>query len=151
VGWVAAPPALNAELRKVHQFVTFSTSTAAQHAFAEVLEADTGQLASLAAFYQKKRDSFRALLAPSRFRLLPVAGAYFQLADYSALSDEPDSAFARRLVAEVGVAAIPISGFYEQAPADQRLIRLCFAKSDATLEEAAARLNSLSAPLSHGV
>jgi methionine aminotransferase len=151
VGWVVAPTALSEELRKVHQFVTFSTSTAAQHAFAEVLESDKGQLAALAGFYQRKRDSFRALLAPSRFRLLPVAGTYFQLADYSALSDEPDLEFARRLVAQAGVAAIPISGFYEQPPAGQRLIRLCFAKSDATLEEAAARLNSLPATLSHRV
>jgi methionine aminotransferase len=145
VGWVAAPKALSEELRKVHQFVTFCTSTAAQHAFAEVLDADSGQLASLAGFYQAKRDAFRALLSQSRFRLLPVAGAYFQLADYSALSQEQDVVFARRLVAEVGVATIPISGFYEQPLPGQRLIRLCFAKSDATLEEAAARLNSLSA------
>jgi methionine aminotransferase len=151
VGWVAAPAPLSIELRKVHQFVTFSTSTAAQHAFAEVLEADSGQLDSLAGFYQRKRDAFRSLLSASRFRLLPVAGAYFQLADYSALSHETDLAFARRLVAQVGVAAIPISGFYEQPPAGQRLIRLCFAKSDATLEEAATRLNSLSPPLSHPV
>jgi methionine aminotransferase len=143
---VAAPPALSDELRKVHQFVTFSTSTAAQHAFAEVLEADTGQLTALAGFYQQKRDAFRSLLVSSQFRLLPVAGTYFQLADYSALSDETDVAFARRLVAEVGVAAIPISGFYQQPPLEQRLIRLCFAKSDATLEEAAARLNSLQRP-----
>ncbi|HWA78620.1 MAG TPA: methionine aminotransferase [Polyangiaceae bacterium] len=150
VGWVAAPPALSVELRKVHQFVTFSTSTAAQHAFAEVLEADRGQLAALAGFYQRKRDAFRALLAASHLRLLPVAGTYFQLADYSALSNEPDVAFARRLVAEVGVAAIPISVFYAEPPPDQRLIRLCFAKSDATLEEAAARLNSLRAPAPQG-
>jgi methionine aminotransferase len=145
VGWVAAPPELSAELRKVHQFVTFSTSTAAQHAFAEVLEADGGKLAALSGFYQRKRDAFRKLLAASSFRLLPVAGTYFQLADYSALSAEADVAFARRLVAEVGVAAIPISVFYAQPPPEQRLIRLCFAKSDATLQEAAARLNSLSA------
>jgi methionine aminotransferase len=142
VGWVAAPPALSAELRKVHQFVTFSTSTAAQHAFADVL-AEHGQLLhELPRFYQEKRDRFRRLLAPSRFRLLPVAGTYFQLADYSALSDEPDLAFARRLTTEAGVAVIPISPFYSRAP-EQRIVRFCFAKNDATLEHAAARLCEL--------
>jgi methionine aminotransferase len=142
VGWVAAPPALSAELRKVHQFVTFSTSTAAQHAFADVLAEQSGLLHELPRFYQDKRDRFRRLLAASRFRLLPVAGTYFQLADYSALSDEPDLPFAQRLATEAGVAVIPISPFYHRAPG-QRLIRLCFAKNDATLEHAAARLCEL--------
>jgi methionine aminotransferase len=143
VGWVTAPAELSSELRKVHQFVTFSTSTAAQHALADVLEADRGHLAGLAAFYQQKRDRFRALLAGTRLRLLPVAGAYFQLADYSALSQESDVAFARRLVAEIGVAAIPVSVFSERAPPNQRLLRFCFAKNDATLARAAERLAKL--------
>jgi methionine aminotransferase len=142
VGWVAAPAALTAELRKVHQFVTFSTSTAAQHAFADVLEGHAGLLVDLPLFYQAKRDRFRNLLAPSLFRLLPVAGTYFQLADYSALSDEPDLAFARRLTTEAGVAVIPVSPFYS-APPDQRIIRFCFAKNDATLDHAATRLCEL--------
>ncbi len=145
VGWVAAPVALTAELRKVHQFVTFSTSTAAQHAFADVLAGHAGLLAELPSFYQEKRDRFRRLLAPSLFRLLPVAGTYFQLADYSALSDEPDLAFARRLTTEAGVAAIPVSPFYS-APPEQRIIRICFAKNDATLDHAATRLCKLRAP-----
>jgi methionine transaminase len=144
VGWVAAPAQLTAELRKVHQFVTFSTSTAAQHAFADLLEEHSSFLEELPHFYQGKRDRFRALLAGSRFRLLPVAGTYFQLADYSELSDEPDLAFARRLAVEAGVAVIPVSPFYENMP-DQRIIRFCFAKNDATLEHAAARLCELEA------
>jgi methionine transaminase len=142
VGWVAAPPALSAELRKVHQFVTFSTSTAAQHAFADVLAEHAELLQELPRFYQAKRDRFRRLLAASRFRLLPVAGTYFQLADYSELSDESDLVFTRRLTTEAGVAAIPVSPFYSRPPA-QRIIRFCFAKNDATLEHAAARLCEL--------
>lgn len=142
VGWVAAPPALSAELRKVHQFVTFSTSTAAQHAFADVLEQRSDLLTELPRFYQEKRDRFRRLLAPSRFEMLPVAGTYFQLADYSALSDEPDLAFARRLAMEAGVAVIPISPFYS-APPEKRVVRFCFAKNDTTLEQAASRLCEL--------
>jgi methionine aminotransferase len=145
VGWVAAPPSLTAELRKVHQFVTFSTSNAAQHAFADVLTEQAGLLQELPRFYQNKRDRFRRLLAPSRFRLLPVAGTYFQLADYSALSDEPDLAFARRLTTEAGVAVIPVSPFYSQPP-QQRIIRFCFAKNDATLDHAATRLCELQPP-----
>lgn len=139
VGWVAAPKALSAELRKVHQFVTFSTSTAAQHAFADVLEADAGHLASLPAFYGAKRDRFRELLRGSGFQCLPVRGAYFQLADYSALSREDDRAFTRRLALEAGVVAIPVSVFYE-VPPQRHLVRFCFAKSDVMLEEAAERL-----------
>ncbi len=142
VGWVAAPAALSLELRKVHQFVTFSTSTAAQHAFADLLERHSQLLRDLPRFYQEKRDRFRRLLGPSRFRLLPVAGTYFQMADYSELSDEPDLAFARRLTIEAGVAVIPVSAFY-QAPPQQRIIRFCFAKNDATLDHAATRLCEL--------
>ncbi|HVZ34611.1 MAG TPA: methionine aminotransferase [Polyangiaceae bacterium] len=144
VGWVAAPAPLTLELRKVHQFVTFSTSTAAQHAFADLLEQEADFLRELPAFYQAKRDRFRRLLAPSPFQLLPVAGTYFQLADYSALSAEPDLEFARRLTVEAGVAVIPVSPFCQDAPA-RRIVRFCFAKNDATLEHAAARLCELSA------
>jgi methionine transaminase len=142
VGWVAAPSALTAELRKVHQFVTFSTSTAAQHAFADLLAEHADALYELPRFYQEKRDRFRRLMASSRFQLLPVAGTYFQLADYSELSDEPDLVFARRLTTEAGVATIPVSPFYETPPS-RRIIRFCFAKNDATLDHAAARLNEL--------
>jgi methionine aminotransferase len=143
VGWVAAPPALSAELRKVHQFVTFSTSTAAQHAFADLLEHHPQLLTELPGFYQAKRDHFRDLMRSSRFKLMPVASTYFQLADYSALSEEDDLSFARRMAIEVGVAVIPLSPFC-QRPQARRLIRFCFAKNDVTLEHAAARLCELS-------
>ncbi|GMV30599.1 MAG: aminotransferase [Rhodanobacteraceae bacterium] len=139
VGYCIAPRALSAEFRKVHQYLTFCTFGPAQWAFAEVLANDPQHYLDLPAFYQQKRDRFRALLAPSRFRLLPVGGAYFQLVDYSAISDMDDRGFCEWLVREAGVAAIPVSAFYETAP-DARIIRFCFAKSDATLEAAAARL-----------
>jgi methionine aminotransferase len=143
VGYCVAPRALSAEFRKVHQYLTFCTFTPAQVAFAEILEKDPQHYLDLPAFYQKKRDRFRGLLAGSRFRPLPVGGAYFQVVDYSALDGRDDLAFCEWLVKEGGVAAIPISAFYESPPADQRLIRFCFAKSDATLEQAAERLRAL--------
>ena len=139
VGYCIAPPGLSVEFRKVHQYLTFWTFGPAQWAFAEVLASDPQHYLDLPSFYQQKRDRFRALLAPSRFRLLPVGGAYFQLVDYSAISDMDDLGFCEWLVREAGVAAIPVSAFYESAP-DARIIRFCFAKSDATLEAAAARL-----------
>lgn len=142
VGTAVAPKALSAEFRKVHQFLTFCTFHAAQAAFAHMLEFHPEHHEGLPAFYQAKRDRFRSLLEGSRFRLLPVAGAYFQLADYSAISTEGDRAFCERLCREAGVAAIPLSPFCEQA-LEARLVRFCFAKSDATLEAAAARLRGL--------
>jgi methionine aminotransferase len=126
----------------VHQFVTFATSTAAQHALADVLTSDPAHLSTLGAFYQKKRDRFRSLIGDLPFELLPVAGAYFQLVDYSALSSEDDVTFARRLTTELGVAAIPLSPFYAEPPA-ARLVRFCFCKKDETLDEAARRLRRL--------
>jgi methionine aminotransferase len=142
IGWVAAPAALSNELRRVHQFVTFSSSNAAQHAFADLLEHQPSLLAELPLFYQSKRDQFRRLMASSRFRLLPVAGTYFQLADYSELSEDDDLTFTQRLAVEAGVVAIPISVFYARPPA-QKIVRFCFAKNDITLEHAAARLCEL--------
>jgi methionine aminotransferase len=142
VGYCIAPRALSAEFRKVHQYLTFCTFGPAQWAFAEVLEKDPQHYLDLPAFYQAKRDRFRELLAPSRLRLLPVGGAYFQLVDYSAISDKDDLNFCEWLVREAGVAAIPVSAFYETPPA-ARLIRFFFAKNDATLEAAAARLAAL--------
>ena len=143
VGYCIAPRALSAEFRKVHQYLTFCTFTPAQWAFAEILESDPQHYLDLPAFYQAKRDHFRALLAGSKFQLRMVAGAYFQVADYSALSDHDDLAFCEWLARVGGVAAIPLSAFYESPPAGQRLIRLCFAKSAATLEQAAERLRAL--------
>ncbi|HEX6832571.1 MAG TPA: pyridoxal phosphate-dependent aminotransferase [Rudaea sp.] len=142
VGYCIAPSALSAEFRKVHQYLTFSTFTPAQWAFADVLEHDPQHYLDLPAFYQTKRDRFRALIEGSRFQLRPVDGAYFQLVDYSAISASDDLNFCEWLVREAGVAAIPVSAFYENPP-DARLIRFCFAKNDETLEAAAERLRKL--------
>ena len=139
VGYAIAPPALSAEFRKVHQYLTFCTFHPAQVAFAEFMASTPEHYRELPAFYQAKRDRFRALLAPSRFKLLDVPGGYFQLVDYSAIRDEDDVAFSRWLVEQGGVAAIPLTPFYETAPGT-RLLRLCFAKSDATMEAGAERL-----------
>lgn len=139
VGYCIAPPTLTNEFRKVHQFLTFCTFHAAQWALADILVADPQHYLDLPLFYQAKRDQFALALASSRFQLLPVEGAYFQLADYSAISDEDDFAFCKRLVAEHGVAAIPVSAFYESPP-DQKLVRFCFAKTTATMDAAAERL-----------
>ncbi|NBC22514.1 MAG: aminotransferase class I/II-fold pyridoxal phosphate-dependent enzyme [Gammaproteobacteria bacterium] len=136
VGYAVAPPALTGEFRKVHQFVTFSTSTPMQWALADMLREHPEHHRELSAFYQARRDRFRGMLAPSRFELLPCAGTYFQLADYGALSDEPDTAFARRLTTEHGVAVIPVSVFYDSPP-EARLVRFCFAKEEETLARAA--------------
>jgi methionine transaminase len=143
VGYCIAPRALSAEFRKVHQYLTFCTFTPAQWALAEVIEGDPQHYLGLPAFYQAKRDHFRNLLEGSKLRLLPVGGAYFQVADYSAMSGADDLAFCEWLIREGGVAAIPISAFYESPPAGQRLVRFCFAKSDETLQAAAARLKVL--------
>ena len=142
VGYAVAPVALSAEFRKVHQYLTFCTFHPAQVAFAEFLASHPEHYLELAGFYQVKRDRFRALLAPSRFKLLDVAGGYFQLVDYSAIRDEDDLAFSKWLVQTGGVAAIPLTPFYETAPGT-RLLRLCFAKSDATMDAAAERLCKL--------
>ena len=139
VGYCVAPKQLTAEFRKVHQYLTFCTFHPAQCAFADVMEHDPAHVRALPGFYQSKRDRFRELLAPSRFKLPEVHGAYFQLADYSAIRDIDDLNFCEWMVREAGVAAIPVSAFYETAP-DARLVRFCFAKSDATLGAAAERL-----------
>ncbi len=143
VGYCVAPAALTAELRKVHQYNTFCTFTPAQEAIADMLETHPQHHFELPAFYQPLRDRFRELLAGSRLKLLPVGGSYFQLADYTAISEENDMDFCRRLVTDHGIAAVPLSPFYESPPANQRLIRLCFAKSEDTLAAAAERLVGL--------
>ncbi|WP_266158504.1 pyridoxal phosphate-dependent aminotransferase [Dyella silvatica] len=142
LGYAVAPKALSAEFRKVHQYLTFCTFHPAQQAFAEFMASSPEHYLELPAFYQAKRDRFRALIKPSRLSLIDVPGGYFQLVDYSAIRDEPDTAFCEWLVTQGGVAAIPLTPFCEQAP-DTRLLRLCFAKSDATMEAAAERLCKL--------
>lgn len=142
VGYAVAPAALTTEFRKVHQYLTFCTFHPAQAAFAEFMASNPEHYLELSAFYQQKRDRFRALLAPSRLKLLDVPGGYFQLVDYSTIRDEDDLSFSRWLVEHGGVAGIPLTPFYDSAPGS-RLLRLCFAKSDATMEAAAERLCQL--------
>ncbi len=141
VGYCAAPAALTAEFRKVHQFNVFTVNTPMQHGLASYLS-DPAPWLGLPAFYQLKRDLFRTGLAGSRFRLLPAEGTYFQLADYGAISDRSEFEFAKWLTAEVGVAAIPLSAFY-QRPVENRIVRFCFAKTDDTLQRALERLATL--------
>jgi methionine aminotransferase len=138
IGYCLAPAALSAEFRKIHQFLTFASCTPIQHAMAAFLPRRE-VWPQLGVFYQRKRDLFRSLLQGSRFRILPCRGTYFQLLDYSAISEECDLAFAERLTREHGVAAIPTSVFYHQGE-DHRVLRFCFAKRDETLRQAAERL-----------
>ncbi|MEP7281085.1 MAG: pyridoxal phosphate-dependent aminotransferase [Rubrivivax sp.] len=141
VGTVMAPAPLTAEFRKVHQFNVFTVNTPMQHALARYL-ADPAPYRDLPAFYQRKRDLFRAGLAAGRLTLLPCEGTYFQTVDYRAVSALGEADFCAWLTREVGVAAIPISAFYDDAR-EQGLARLCFAKADATLERALERLARL--------
>jgi methionine aminotransferase len=138
VGYTLAPPAITAEIRRVHQFTVFTVNSAAQHGLAAFL-ADPSRYEGLPAFFEAKRERLRALLAATPLTLLPCAGSYFQLATYERITDEPAAAFAQRLVREIGVATIPLSAFYHDGT-DHRVIRFCFAKRDQTLEKAGARL-----------
>ena len=138
VGYASAPAPLTTEIQRVHQWVTFAVNTPAQMAYAEMVDADP-DCAAVTAFYQARRDRFRALLAGSRFRLMPSQGTFFQMLDYSAITDERDADFAMRLVREHGVAAIPVSPFLHDADPGP-VLRFCFAKRDDTLERAAERL-----------
>jgi methionine aminotransferase len=139
VGFCVASADLTAEFRKVHQFVQFCVVAPIQYALADFLADEPQHLDELPDFYERKRDRFCELLAPSRFTFKPSAGTYFQLVDYSAISTERDVDFARRLTREIGVAAIPVSVFYESPPA-QHWLRFCFAKDESTLEAATERL-----------
>jgi methionine aminotransferase len=141
IAYAAAPAALMAEFRKVHQFNVFTVNTPMQHGLARFMAQPAHHL-GLAAFYQRKRDLFRAGLANTRLRLLPSQGSYFQCVDYSAVSDLTEEAFCRWLTTEIGVAAIPLSAFYPGG-FEQKLARFCFAKKDATLHQALERLAKL--------
>ena len=143
LGYCIAPPALTAEFRKVHQYNTFCSFNPAQHAFAEMIEQEPEHYEGLGAFYQAKRDRFRERLLATRLKPLAVPGGYFQLVDYSAVSDLGDVDFCRWLTIDKGVTAIPLSPFYETPPAGQRLVRLCFAKNEATMDAAIERLQAL--------
>lgn len=136
-GYVVAPPVLSVELRKIHQYVNFCGVTPLQHALADFMAEYPQHITELPAFYQAKRDLFCDQLAGSRFTFTRSPGTYFQLADYSAIRpDLDDVAMAEWLTREHGVAAIPVSVFYQQAPADMRLVRFCFAKREETLRAA---------------
>ncbi|MCL6691573.1 pyridoxal phosphate-dependent aminotransferase [Pseudomonas sp. R3.Fl] len=140
-GYVVAPQALSAEMRKIHQYVNFCGVTPLQWALADFMAAHPEYLRELPGFYQAKRDLFCDLLSGSRFSFQRAAGTYFQVVDYSAIRpDLDDVAMAEWLTREHGVAAIPVSVFYQQAPADMRLVRFCFAKKEETLRQAADKL-----------
>ena len=137
IGYLAAPEYLMKEIKKVHQFLVFSVNSICQIAISEYL--DIVSIVEIGKLYQEKRDYFRQLLKDSSFKLMPCEGTYFQVVSYAAISNENDVDFCKRLIVEHGVAAIPISTFYADGK-DLKLIRFCFAKDNATLEEAAKRL-----------
>ena len=140
-GYVVAPPALSAELRKVHQYVSFCGVTPLQWALADYMAEHPEHVEELPMFYQAKRDLFADLLKDSRFSFTRAPGTYFQLVDYSAIRpDVDDVAMAEWLTREHGVAAIPVSVFYQTPPKDLRLVRFCFAKREETLRQAAEKL-----------
>lgn len=141
VGYVLAPQDLTAEMRKVFQYIMFAVSTPMQYAYADYLQHKAHYL-ELHDFYQEKRDSFARMLQGSRFNLLPCPGTYFQVADYSAITDEPDVDLCKRLITDHGLAAVPISVFYS-GKIDNQVIRFCFAKDDETLEKGAEILCQL--------
>jgi methionine aminotransferase len=145
IGYVAAPAPLTVEFRKVHQFNVFTVNTPMQHALASYMSSPQPYL-ELPAFYQRKRDLFRAGLANTKFKVLPSTGSYFQCVDISSLGvaerELPDGDFCQWLTREIGVAAIPLSAFYGDG-FDQRVVRFCFAKKDETLNSALGRLARL--------
>ncbi len=140
-GFVLAPSNLMAEFRKAHQFTVFASNTPVQHAIAEFLT-DKNNYVHLNDFYQKKRDYFAERIKGSRFNIVPCHGTYFQLLDYSKISDEPETEFAIRLTKEFNLASIPVSAFYHQND-DNKVLRFCFAKKEETLDKAAEILNKI--------
>ncbi len=141
MGYCAAPANLMSEFRKVHEFNVYCVNHPIQHALATYLQ-DPETYLGLGAFFQEKRDFFLDAIAGARFRFTPCNGTYFQLLDYSAISDEKDTDFARRLITEFGIASIPISVFNEQQE-DHRQLRFCFAKKEETLSRAAEILKKI--------
>lgn len=141
MGYCIGPKQLMVEFRKVHQFNVFSSNHPLQHALTEYLN-DSENYLSLSSFYQKKRDVFLSAITGSRFKVIPSKGTYFQLLDYSSISDQNDVMFAERLVHEYKIASIPVSVFYN-SPLDEKVLRFCFAKKEQTLEEAAKILSKI--------
>lgn len=142
VGYCLAPHELTAEFRKVHQFNVFSVNTPTQYALADFMK-DSEEHLGLSPFFQKKRDFLIAALQETGFRPLPCQGTYFLVANYSAISDLPERVFCETLTKQYGVATIPISAFYHQE-VNQHLVRICFAKQEQTLQQAATRLKKVS-------
>jgi methionine aminotransferase len=140
MGYCAAPENLTKEFRKMHQFIVFSVNTPIQYAYAEFMNQEERYL-SLGKFYENKRNVFLDAMRETKFKLMRCDGTYFQLLDYSSISDKPDMEFAEYLTNEVGVAVIPLSPFYEDKKS-RLLVRICFAKSDEVLREAAKKLNN---------
>jgi len=141
MGYILAPEKLMKEFRRVHQFNVFSVNTPIQHALAEYMK-EKKHYDKLPAFYQDKRDYFLKQMKGSRFKALPCSGSYFQLMDYSKISSEKDTDFAKRVTKEFGVASIPVSVFYNRPP-EQKLLRFCFAKEDEQLKKAAEKLKTI--------
>lgn len=142
MGYCLAPANLSTEFRKVHQFMVFCANTPIQYALTDYMK-QKEKYNKLPTFYQEKRDYFIQLIKGSRFKFKPASGSYFQLLDYSAITKEKDTEFAKRLTKEYGVASIPISVFYHES-VDNKLLRFCFAKTNETLEQAAERLLKIS-------
>jgi len=142
IGYCVAPKVLSAEFRKIHQWTCYAVNTPMQLAIADYMQDAPKHTTELPVFYEQKRDRFCELVRESRFDLIPAKGTFFQLLDYSRITDEDDGSYARRLTKEIGVASIPISVFCDQSDTSRKL-RFCFAKDDQILEEAAARLCQL--------
>ncbi len=138
IGYCCAPKTLSIEFQKIHQYLTFASNTPVQWAYATFMEKKEKYL-SVSKFYEEKRDLFLSLIKGSRFKVVPSRGTYFQMLDYSEITDEDDTAFARRMTVDHGVAAIPPSVFYHDGR-DNKVLRFCFAKKDETLRGAAERL-----------
>jgi methionine aminotransferase len=143
MGYCAAPEYLTKEFRKMHQFIVFSVNTPIQYAYAEFMKQEERYL-SLGQIYQHKRDVFVNAIKNSQLKIKNCEGTYFQLLDYSSVSGKPDMEFAEYLTKEIGVAVIPLSPFYEDRKS-RSLVRICFAKSDEVLKEAASKLQKLQA------
>ena len=139
IGYCVAPPALTTEFRKIHQWVCYTVITPIQHGLADYMTMAPDHYDELPRFYEEKRDRFCDLVADSRFSFRPAKGTFFQILDYSGITDMNDVDYAKTLTREIGVASIPVSVFCSE-PLEDRLLRFCFAKDDAMLEDAAARL-----------
>ncbi len=141
MGYCCASPEITYEFRKIHQLIVYAANTPVQYAYADIYS-DKSSWIDLKKFYQQKRETFVNFLRNSRFGIIPSEGTFFQLLNYSGISDQPDEEFTEFLVKEIGVAAIPLSVFYHEKT-DNKVLRFCFAKNDDTLEEAAYKLSNL--------